>query len=58
MMQLKKPYPPASFMRKGMGGPIVSGFMSKHPAILRGATLQLHPAMGMPPPRKNTLERA
>ncbi len=57
-MQLKKPLPPPTFMRKGYGGQINSGFMTKYPAILRGATLQLHPAMGIPPPRKNTLERA
>lgn len=57
-MQLKKLYPPSTFMRKGYGGPINSGFMTKHPAIIRGATLQLHPAMGVPPPRKNNLEKA
>lgn len=57
-MQLKKPLPPPTFMRKGYGGPINSGFMTKYPAILRGATLQLHPAMGVPPPRKNNLEKA
>ena len=56
MMQLKKPLPPSTFMRKGMGGPIISGFMTKNPAVLKGATLNLQPSP-LQPARRNMLER-
>lgn len=57
-MSPKRQYqPPYSFMRKGVSGPIISGFMTKNPAVLRGATLQLHPSILKPVQQKNTLER-
>lgn len=55
-MIIKQPSPPSNFMTKGKGLIQVSGFMGKHPGIIRGVTLQPHPAMGSAPPR-NTLER-
>lgn len=56
MLVIKQPLPPSNFMTKGKTGIAVSGFMGKHPGIIRGVTLQPHPAMTATPPR-NTLER-
>jgi len=55
-MIIKQPTPPSNFMTKGKGLVTVSGFMGKHPGIIRGVTLQPHPAMTAMQPR-NTLER-
>lgn len=56
MLAIKQPLPPSNFMRKGRGGPIISGFMQKYPGIIRGVTLQPTPTP-QPTQRKNTLER-
>jgi len=56
MMIIKQPTPPSNFMTKGKGLVTVSGFMGKHPGIIRGVTLQPHPGMTAMQPR-NTLER-
>lgn len=55
MLVIKQPLPPTNFMTKGKTGIAVSGFMGKHPGIIRGVTLQ--PAMKMSSAPKNTLER-
>lgn len=58
MLTIKQPIHPSNFMQKRVN-PIVSGFMQKgHGGIIRGVTLQPHPAMTAPSPRKNTLERS
>lgn len=56
MLAIKQPVGPTNFLRKTQGGIQVSGFMGKHPGIIRGVTLQPHPAMTAATP-KNTLER-
>lgn len=58
MLVIKQPLPPTNFMTKGKTGIAVSGFMGKHPGIIRGVTLQPHHGMISPVavPR-NTLER-
>lgn len=56
MLAIKQPIGPSNFMRKTQGGIQVSGFMGKHPSIIRGVTLQPNPAMTKAP--RNTLERS
>lgn len=56
-MLIKVQGPPSNFMTKGPGrAGMVSGFMGKLPGIIRGVTLQPHPAMTGAKP-VNTLER-
>lgn len=57
MLVIKQPLPPTNFMTKGKTGIAVSGFMGKHPGIIRGVTLQPQSAMKMSSAPKNTLER-
>lgn len=58
MLVIKQPLPPTNFMTKGKTGIAVSGFMGKHPGIIRGVTLQPHPALTMQSrTAHNTLER-
>lgn len=57
MIAIKQPLVPSNFMRKGQGSIMVSGFMGKHPGIIRGVTLQPQSGPMPPPPPRNTLER-
>lgn len=56
MLAIKQPLPPSNFMTKGKGYGM-SGFMGKHPFMIRGAVLHQMPYGMPPPPPRNTLER-